>query len=76
MSTAVWIIVAVVVVVLVVAVALVVARKGKERKRLEANHLREKAADQATVVEERELQARESEAKARRAQAEAEVRCF
>lgn len=74
MSTTVWIIVAVVVVLVVVALAVVVARKGKERKRLEANEIREKAADEAALVEERELLARESEAKARRAQAEADVK--
>lgn len=74
MSTTVWIIVAVVVVLVVVALAVVVARKGKERKRLEANEIRENAADEAALVEERELLARESEAKARRAQAEADVK--
>lgn len=74
MSTAVWIIVAVVVVALIVVAALVMARAGKERKRLEANDIREKAADQSDIVEERELLARESEAKARRAQAEADVK--
>lgn len=74
MSTTVWIIVAVVVVLVVVAIAVVVARKGKERKRLEANEIREKAANDAAIVEERELLARESEAKARRAQAEADVK--
>ena len=74
MSTTVWIIIAVVVVLVVVALAVVVARKGKERKRVEANEIREKAADEAALVEERELLARESEAKARRAQAEADVK--
>lgn len=74
MSTTVWIVVAVVVVLLVVAIAVVATRKGKERKRLEAQGIREKAADEAAIAEERELLARESEAKARRAQAEADVK--
>jgi flagellar basal body-associated protein FliL len=73
-DTVVWIVIAVVVVLALIALALLVARKNKERRRVQAGEIREQASERVAGVRKREAIAEEHAANARRAQAEADAK--
>ncbi|MBO0863639.1 MAG: hypothetical protein J2P16_01015 [Mycobacterium sp.] len=74
-STIVWIVVAVVVAVLVIAAIIALgARDRRRRREAEANRIRQGVIEDAATVKRREALGEETAAKARAAQAEAEVK--
>ena len=74
MNTTTWIVIGLIVLVLVAVAVVALMRTQRERKRVEAGDIRDKAAEKVAAVDQQEALAQESEAKARRAQAEADMK--
>ncbi|MFW0793735.1 hypothetical protein AAFP30_07985 [Gordonia sp. CPCC 205515] len=74
MSTTAWIIIAVVIVVIVLIVAAFLMRQRTARRRAEAQNIRENAEEKVSDLRHREARAEESEALARKAQAESDAK--
>lgn len=74
MDTAIWIIIAVVVVIVILALVLLLMRQQKARRRVQAEEIRQNAAQQVSSVRHREAVAEEADARARKAKAEADAK--
>ncbi|MGW9262900.1 hypothetical protein [Gordonia terrae] len=74
MDTAIWIIIAVVVVIIILALVLLLMRQQKARRRVQAEEIRQNAAQQVSSVRHREAVAEEADARARQAKAEADAK--